>query len=118
MIRDSPASSSLILYQASNQNDEYQHRQYILKIRLDPERHLETAARIHFRDVLVKAPAPLGRTEEQVDQRACGEKDIAHEEIFTVQDIAVPQEMHAREHIVAENAGDGEDENDHQIQQD
>lgn len=108
----------LILYQAPNQNDEDQYRQYILKIRLEPERHLETAACIDFRDVLIKAPAPLGRTEEQVDERACREQDIAHEEVFTVQDIAVSEEMHAGEHIVAENAGDGEDENDRQIQQD
>ena len=108
----------LILYQSPNQNDEYQYRQYILKIWLEPERHLEPAACIDFRDVLVKALAPLGRTEEQVDERACREQDIAHKEVFTVQDIAVSEEMHAREHIVAENAGDGEDENDHQIQQD
>lgn len=113
-----PPPPSLILYQASNQNDEDQYRQYILKIRLEPERHPETAACIDLRDVLVKAPAPLGRTEEQVDQRACREQDIAHKEVFTVQDIAISEEMHAREHIVAENAGDGEDENDRQIQQD
>lgn len=108
----------LILYQAPNQNDEDQHRQYILKIRLEPERHLETAACVDFRDVLVKAPSPLGRTKEQVDERACREQDVAHKEVFTVQDIAISEEMHAGEHIVAENAGDGEDENDRQIQQD
>lgn len=118
LLRDMRDERIANLQQALEQDDDDQDRQHPLEIGLELGRELDARALVDLGNVLVKAPAPLGRTEEQVDERACREQDIAHEEVFTVQDITISEEMHAGEHIVAENAGDGEDENDRQIQQD
>ena len=102
-------------HQPANQDDEDQEGQDELQVWLDPAGHLQAAAFIHFRNIIVKSPAVFCHAEQKVHQGAAGEKDIADQEIFAVQYIPVSNEMDAGEYIVPQDTGDGKDEYGSQV---
>ena len=90
------------LNQSPNEDKEQQHWQYILQIRLQPAANLQPLTSIGFLEVIVKAPAPAGSTEKQINQRSSRQKYIADQEILTVQHTSSPNNGHITPDIKAQ----------------
>ena len=63
--------------QSLHQNHQNQHRQYKTEVILQPAGHFKAAAGVALGQVVVKIPAPAGDAEQQVDQAAAGQQQIA-----------------------------------------
>ena len=70
----------------------------------------EPAAGVGLRQIAVKAPAPLGGAEEEIDQRPAGEQEIAHQEVLAVQNVPPADGVDAAPHIVPQDTGETEEQ--------
>ena len=102
-----------LFHKSRNKDYKNEYRQNKLEIRLDFLRHFYSASRVDFFNIVIKAPAPFGDAEEEIDKCACGKKNIADYEILAVKNISAADEFNVAPDVVAENAGNAayEEEN-------
>ena len=92
--------------QTLHQNDGDQDRQNVFKVGLDPLRHFGAAACVALGGVFVKAPAPFGDTEQQINKAAARQQNVADKEVLKIQHGAArAQGLDAAPHVVAQRAG-------------
>ena len=81
------------LNQSFDQYHHYQRRHHKHQVVLKTSRQLYASALISLSQIIVEAPAPLGYTEEQVNQRTDWKQQIAYQEVLAVQHISCSDNM-------------------------
>ena len=76
-----------------------------------PFGYLQTGAFIGFAHEFFPAPAVAGGAEDDENQRTYGQQDIADDEVFAVQDIPAGNGTEAAPEVVAQQAGEAQQEN-------
>ena len=104
--------------QPGEEDHQDEQRQHELEEQLEPGGELEAPAFVGLGKVAVKTPAPFGGAEEQVDKRAQRQQQVAHQEVLGVQHVAAADEMHAGEHVVAQQGRHGRQQDEDAVDDD
>ena len=91
--------------EALHQNDDDEQGENIAEIGTQPAGELGAFSGIGFREVVIEAPAPATDAEQQIDDCADGQQQIADEEVFAIQHAAAADELQIAPDIEAEDAG-------------
>ena len=109
---------SCALQQPLQQDHHDQHRQHELEVGLEPAGQAGAAAGIGLGQVFVKAPAPAAHAEQQVDQAADGQQQVADQEVLAVQHGGTgAQRLEAGPDVVAQHAGQAGRQQEHPADQ-
>ena len=101
--------------QPHQQDHQNQHGQDELEVDLEPGGHPQAGALVGFRQILVKAPAPLRDAEQKVDQRTNRQQQVRDDEVLAVQNIARADDVDIRPDIVAKHAGQAQEGQQHAV---
>ena len=83
-----------------------------------PGLHLQTLACIGLCKKVFPAPTPFAHCEQQEDQRAHRQDDVADQEVLQVHEVAgTAKGVNPREQVEAQRAGHGEHQHDQAIDQ-
>ena len=95
---------------------EHDERQDIFDVQAQPLREHEALAGVRFGDEVVPSPATLVTAEEQEHHRAEGQQVVADDEVFQIEDHGAGAEgLDAGQHVEAEGAGQGEQEDQNEV---
>ena len=99
-----------------HENEEHDERQDIFDVQAQPLREHEALAGVRFGDEVVPSPAALVTAEEQEHHRAEGQQVVADDEVFQIEDHGAGAEgLDAGQHVEAEGAGQGEQEDQNEV---
>src|SRR5699024_664603 len=103
--------------QALNQDHQDQDGQHELQVPLKPLGlgQLDALSGVGLGKVLVVAPAPLADAEQQEDQRADRQQQVADQEVLGVQNVLAAQEGQAAPDVVAQHTGHAGHQNDDHV---
>ena len=101
---------------ALHENEEHDERQDIFDVQAQPLREHEALAGVRFGDEVVPSPAAFVAAEEQEHHRAEGQQVVADDEVFQIEDHGAGAEgLDAGQHVEAEGAGQGEQEDQNEV---
>ena len=104
----------LLRNKTENENDKNQSGENVAEIGKKPRGHLDALSGVAFKKIGVLSPAELVNAEQEIDERADGEKQIGDNEILKVKD-AFAEKRDVRPKVVGEDGGETSDKHENAV---